>query len=170
MIVGKFDLVKFLFRLVQIFQNIRTGNAVLPAQLMDHIKPGFDLLQLVGRVSKIVPGIPDFLRQILHLVHKVCHPLMEGGDIVAEFGDTSQRPLSSCQHGGSTIVWYSLPWSLELYTQTVDRLFRQGQQAETVSVIHITAKDTIDGRIVKALKDKDSTQAALIEAVKAVLQ
>ena len=74
------------------------------------------------------------------------------------------------QQGGSTIVWYSLPWSLELYTQTVDRLFRQGQQAETVSVIHITAKDTIDGRIVKALKDKDSTQAALIEAVKAVLQ
>ena len=74
------------------------------------------------------------------------------------------------QQGGSTIVWYTLPWSLELYTQTVDRLFRQGQQAETVSVIHITAKDTIDGRIVKALKDKDSTQAALIEAVKAVLQ
>ena len=74
------------------------------------------------------------------------------------------------QLGGSTIVWYSLPWSLELYTQTVDRLFRQGQQAETVSVIHITAKDTIDGRIVRALKDKDSTQAALIEAVKAVLQ
>ena len=73
------------------------------------------------------------------------------------------------QQGGSTIVWYSLPWSLELYTQTVDRLFRQGQQAETVSVIHITAKDTIDGRIVKALKEKDSTQAALIEAVKAVL-
>ena len=74
------------------------------------------------------------------------------------------------QQGGSTIVWYSLPWSLELYTQTVDRLFRQGQQAETVSVIHITAKDTIDGRIVRALKDKDSTQAALIEAVKAVLK
>ena len=73
------------------------------------------------------------------------------------------------QHGGSTIVWFSVPWSLELYTQTVDRLFRQGQEAETVSVIHITAKDTIDGRIVRALKDKDDTQSALIDAVKAVL-
>ena len=73
------------------------------------------------------------------------------------------------QHGGSTIVWFSLPWSLELYTQTVDRLFRQGQESGTVSVIHITAKNTIDGRIVKALKDKDNTQAALIDAVKAVL-
>ena len=73
------------------------------------------------------------------------------------------------QHGGSTIAWFSLPWSLELYTQTVDRLFRQGQTAGTVSVIHIMAKDTIDGRIVRALKDKDDTQAALIDAVKAVL-
>ena len=73
------------------------------------------------------------------------------------------------QHGGSTIAWFSLPWSLELYTQTVDRLFRQGQKAGTVSVIHIMAKDTIDGRIVRALKDKDDTQTALIDAVKAVL-
>ena len=73
------------------------------------------------------------------------------------------------QHGGSTIVWFSIPWSLELYTQTVDRLFRQGQESGTVSVIHITAKNTIDARIVKALKDKDHTQSALIDAVKAVL-
>lgn len=71
------------------------------------------------------------------------------------------------QHGGSTIVWFSVPWSLELYTQTVDRLFRQGQKSETVSVIHIIAKDTIDGRIVKALKHKDGLQEALIAAVKA---
>ena len=73
------------------------------------------------------------------------------------------------QHGGSTIVWFSIPWSLELYTQTVDRLFRQGQESETVSVINIVTKGTIDGRIVKALKDKDDTQSALIDAVKAVL-
>ena len=73
------------------------------------------------------------------------------------------------QHGGSTIAWFSVPWSLELYTQTVDRLFRQGQKSGTVSVIHIAAKGTIDRRIAKALKDKDDTQAALIDAVKAVL-
>lgn len=73
------------------------------------------------------------------------------------------------QHGGSTIVWFSIPWSLELYTQTVGRLFRQGQRAKTVSVIHIVTKDTIDNRIVKTLQDKDNTRATLIDAVKAVL-
>lgn len=73
------------------------------------------------------------------------------------------------QQGGSTMVWYSLTWSLELYIQTVDRLFRQGQRAETVSVIHVITKGTIDERIMKALTDKDNTQSALIEAVKAEL-
>ncbi len=73
------------------------------------------------------------------------------------------------QQGGNIMVWYSLTWSLELYIQTVDRLFRQGQRAETVSVIHVITKGTIDERIMKALTDKDNTQSALIEAVKAEL-
>lgn len=74
------------------------------------------------------------------------------------------------QYGGSTLVWFSIPWSLELYTQTVDRLFRQGQKSGTVSVIHIVTKGAIDERILKALSTKDRTQAALINAVKADLQ
>jgi len=74
------------------------------------------------------------------------------------------------QGGGSCIVWFGLTWSLELYQQTNARLWRQGQNAETVVVQHIVAKDTIDERILKVLSKKDSTQAALIDAVKADLQ
>lgn len=74
------------------------------------------------------------------------------------------------QSGGSTIVWFGLTWSLELYQQTVARLWRQGQTAGTVIVQHIVAEGTIDERMIKALKAKDSTQAALIEAVKANLR
>ena len=74
------------------------------------------------------------------------------------------------QSGGSCIVWFGLTWSLELYQQTNARLWRQGQSAETVVVQHIVTKGTIDERILKVLSKKDSTQAALIEAVKADLQ
>ena len=74
------------------------------------------------------------------------------------------------QNGGSCIVWFGLTWSLELYQQTNARLWRQGQSAETVVVQHIVTKGTIDERILKVLSKKDSTQAALIEAVKADLQ
>lgn len=73
------------------------------------------------------------------------------------------------QKGGSCIVWFGLTWSLELYQQTNARLWRQGQSAETVVVQHIVTKGTIDERILKVLSKKDSTQAALIDAVKADL-
>ena len=42
-----------------------------------------------------------------------------------------------------------------------------GQTADTVVIQHIIAKGTIDEQIMKALKTKDTTQAALITAVKA---
>lgn len=71
------------------------------------------------------------------------------------------------QSGGSTLVWFGITWSLELYQQTVARLYRQGQNAKTVVVQHIIAEGTIDERILRALKRKDKTQAALIKAVKA---
>ena len=74
------------------------------------------------------------------------------------------------QNGGSTLVWFGLTWSLELYQQTNARLWRQGQTADTVVIQHIVAKDTIDEQIIKALKAKDTTQAALIAAVKADLE
>jgi SNF2 family DNA or RNA helicase len=73
------------------------------------------------------------------------------------------------QAGGSTLIWFGLTWSLELYQQTNARLWRQGQR-ETVVIHHLIAKDTIDEKVMKALKDKDNTQAALIDAVKATFK
>ena len=74
------------------------------------------------------------------------------------------------QAGGSTLVWFGLTWSLELYQQTNARLWRQGQRAETVVIHHIITRGTIDEQIVAALKQKDKTQAALINAVKVNLE
>ncbi|MDU5471705.1 MAG: ATP-dependent helicase, partial [Peptoniphilus harei] len=64
---------------------------------------------------------------------------------------------------------FSLTWSLELYEQTNARLYRQGQK-ETVVIHHILAKGTIDEDVMKALENKNKTQAALIDAVKANLE
>ncbi len=71
------------------------------------------------------------------------------------------------QSGGNVIVWFGITWSLELYQQTIARLWRQGQTSGTVTVIHIITAGTVDERILKALEAKDHTQSALIEAVKA---
>ncbi|MBP2015835.1 SNF2-related protein [Anaerococcus degeneri] len=73
------------------------------------------------------------------------------------------------QLGGSTLIWFSLTWSLELYQQTNARLYRQGQK-DTVVIHHIVSEGTIDEDVMKALKAKEKMQDALIDSVKARLK
>ena len=73
------------------------------------------------------------------------------------------------QSGGSTMIWFGLTWSLELYEQANARLYRQGQK-ETVVIHHIITKGTIDEDVMQALKRKEKMQSALIDAVKARLK
>lgn len=71
------------------------------------------------------------------------------------------------QTGGSTLIWFGLTWSLELYRQTNARLWRQGQKSDVVIIHHIITKGTIDEYIMRALQNKEKTQSDLIDAVKA---
>lgn len=70
------------------------------------------------------------------------------------------------QDGGSTIVWFGLTWSLEMYQQLNARLWRQGQK-NAVVIQHIITAGTHDEDIMRALELKDTNQNALINAVKA---
>jgi len=89
------------------------------------------------------------------------------GDIpVAVIHPASAGHGLNIQFGGSTIIWFGLTWSLELYQQTNARLWRQGQN-DTVVIHHIIAKDTIDEDVMKALRKKEKIQSALIDSVKA---
>lgn len=73
------------------------------------------------------------------------------------------------QHGGHIIIWFGLTWSLELYQQANDRLYRQGQ-VKTVMVYHIVAKGTIDTGMIKALNSKKRGQDGLMDYVKAKVE
>ena len=135
------------------------GKPVLVAYWFRH-----DLERITGRLQKL--KIPYARLDTDGSIRK-----WNAGEIpVALIHPASAGHGLNLQSGGNTLVWFGLTWSLELYQQTVARLWRQGQESETVVVQHIIAKDTIDERIMKALSEKDTTQAALIDAVKADLK
>ena len=69
------------------------------------------------------------------------------------------------QQGGHHLIWYSLPWSLELYAQGEARLYRQGQ-TQSVIVHRLIVKGGADEMVVKALNRKDTDQNSLMQAVK----
>jgi SNF2 family DNA or RNA helicase len=69
------------------------------------------------------------------------------------------------QHGGATIVWFGLNWSLELDQQFNGRLHRQGQE-RPVRVIRIVAAGCLDERVLQVLAIKDAVQSNLLAALK----
>ena len=69
------------------------------------------------------------------------------------------------QHGGCHMVFLSLPWSLELYEQTVGRLHRSGQTRDVWVYVMLTEK-TIDERIWAALHDKRAVSDVALEELK----
>ena len=134
------------------------GNPVLIAYWFKH-----DLSRIEERLTK--KNIP-FQKLDSSISMKKWN---EGKIPVALIHPASAGHGLNLQSGGSKLVWFGITWSLELYQQTVARLYRQGQTSRTVTVIHILTKDTVDEKIMKALDDKDTAQSALIDAVKAEL-
>lgn len=129
------------------------GKPVLVAYWFKHdlerIKQRFEVREI-----KATKDISDWNQGIIPV--GVIHPASAGHGL-------------NLQAGGSTLIWYGLTWSLELYQQTNARLWRQGQ-TDPVVIHHIITENTIDEDILVALKRKDKTQTALINAVEANLK
>ena len=129
------------------------GKPVLVAYWFKHdlerIKERFDVREI--KTSK---DISDWNNGKIHIA--VIHPASAGHGL-------------NLQAGGSTLIWFGLTWSLELYQQTNARLYRQGQDS-TVVIHHILTKETIDEDVMKALNVKEKMQDALIDSVKARLK
>ena len=129
------------------------GKPVLIAYWFKHdlerIKERFDVREI-----KTAKDIADWNRGKIPVA--LIHPASAGHGL-------------NLQAGGSTLIWFGLTWSLELYQQTNARLYRQGQDS-TVVIHHILTKGTIDEDVMKALKAKERIQDALIESVKARLK
>ena len=82
----------------------------------------------------------------------LCHPASTGHGL-------------NLQYGGHIIVWFGLPWSLELYQQANARLPRPGQK-ETVIIHHLVAQGTLDERVMDVMHGKNATQEALLDALR----
>lgn len=73
--------------------------------------------------------------------------------------------VDGLQASGHVVVWFGLPFALDLYEQATARLHRTGQ-TQSVVVHHLVAKGTIDERIMAVLATKGDMQQALLDALK----
>jgi len=64
------------------------------------------------------------------------------------------------------VIWFGLPWSLELYDQALKRIWRQGNPNSHVFIHHILAEGTIDMKVLRVLQGKDVSQQTFFAALK----
>ena len=135
------------------------GKPVLVMYTFQH-----DLARIQERFGKYGPDVPDGVREL-----KTAADMEDwnaGYIAIAATQPASTGHGLNLQQGGSTIIWFGLNWSLELYEQANARLWRQGQK-NTVVIHHIVVKGTMDEQVMQALHDKAADQNTLLAAVKA---
>ncbi|MEU6263693.1 DEAD/DEAH box helicase [Saccharopolyspora shandongensis] len=142
---------------IEMAEYLVRNNGGEPVLITYHFRS--DLEQLLARFKKAgidaqaFDGSRDMIRRwnARQIPVMLLHPASAGHGL-------------NLQHGGSTMIWYTLPFSLEHYLQTNGRLHRPGQQRPVI-IHRLIAKGTQDERMPGVLADKQLTQDNLLEAV-----
>ena len=139
----------------------------------------FDMLDeiLEGNQQDNTIIVYNFVEELAQLKTRYPHlwTLDDGADVVKRW-NAGEVPLLAVhpksaghglnlQYGGNKMVFLSLPWSLELYEQTVGRIHRGGQERDVWVYVMLTNK-TIDERIWSALADKRAISDIALEELK----
>lgn len=74
--------------------------------------------------------------------------------------------IDGLQNKCRNVIMFGLTWNLQDYSQTIDRVWRQGQQADTVIVHRLIAKETVDERVLSVLNSKDASQSSFLSLLK----
>lgn len=135
------------------------GKPVLVMYSFQH-----DLARIQERFGKYGPDNPGGVRELKTTADM--EDWNAGRIPIAVTQPASTGHGLNLQQGGSTIIWFGLNWSLELYEQANARLWRQGQR-NTVVIHHIVVKGTMDEQVMRALHDKAADQNTLLDAVRA---
>lgn len=85
-------------------------------------------------------------------------PILLGHPDSMGFGLNLQK---SCHH----VIWFGIPWNLAFYDQAIARVYRQGQESDTVFIYHLAVANTLDEKVAKVLTAKDRTQQNLLTAL-----
>lgn len=74
--------------------------------------------------------------------------------------------IDGLQDSCHNIILYGITWNLEYYLQTIQRVWRQGNQSEAVYLYRIVAENTLDETVVKTLYAKDASQEKFLAGLR----
>ena len=95
--------------------------------------------------------------------------LFNAGKLPALLGHPASISLGLNLQGSCfNMAWFGLTWNLEQYIQTIDRIYRQGQQSANVIVHRILARNTVDERVLSVLDSKERAQDDFLKLLQSI--
>jgi SNF2 family DNA or RNA helicase len=86
----------------------------------------------------------------------------ENPDVTVFIGQIATAGLGITLTAASTLVFYSLDYSMSNFEQAKARIHRVGQK-ENCTYVYLTAKNTVDEKILQALRDKADLARTLVD-------
>jgi SNF2 family DNA or RNA helicase len=106
------------------------------------------------RYSLIMGGVKDRDEQV--------EQFQKDAEVQVFVGQIATAGLGITLTAASTMVFYSLDYSMSNFEQTKARIHRVGQMSNC-TYIFLTAKGTVDEKVLKALKNKANLAKALVD-------
>lgn len=128
---------------------------VIIARFIPEIQAICKLLEKRGlRYSCITGEVKNRSEQVEHF--------QNNPDVMAFVGQIATAGLGITLTAASTMVFYSLDYSMSNYEQTKARIHRVGQRMPC-TYLHLVAKGTVDEKVLRALRDKASLAKTLVD-------
>ena len=99
-------------------------------------------------------------------------PMSERDEVVQDFQHNPETKVFLAQlatanfgitlHAASTAVFYSWDYNMAAYQQATARIHRIGQK-QPCTYIHLVVKDSIDAKVLKALKAKEDLATSVVD-------
>ena len=161
---GKTDYVTIHEHKLEMLEYIIENNNCSPVLVAYHFQS--DLAEIKRYLDKTYASTKDprYVYKVFDGSPEMIHSWNKGEIMVMLLQPASAGHGINIQDGGHTLVWYTLPWSLEHYIQTCGRLNRQGQKHPVV-IHHLITDKTMDRKIIKVLHQKDASEQELMDAV-----
>ena len=109
------------------------------------------------KYSLVMGGVKDREAQV--------HNFQNDPETLVFIGQIATAGLGITLTAASTMVFYSLDYSMSNFEQTKARIHRAGQQ-KNCTYIYLTAKDTVDEKVLLALQNKANLAKNLIDDYK----
>ena len=146
------------------------------SDIIDSLMEEDEKLVIMGRFVAELDAIEEMLKK-----KKIGYAVVRGGiadrsDQVSRFqnspdcrvfvGQLQAAGMGITLTAASTMVFYSLDYSMANFDQAKSRTHRMGQKNRCL-YIYLTARNTIDGKVLRALKEKQDLARLLVDDYRA---